>query len=211
MDKYLFVHIPKNGGTTITKYIKHKKNVKLAIHKILKYENPIDSIKFTFVRNPVKRAISMFTYSKKKINELKKNGKLSTFQYGNWKKLNDMYVKYKITNINNFIEKLPILFENEIKPEYDNLKNLNPERIYCYYKVLFFPQTWFICDDEKNILVDKIFKTENINEVLKKIFNINVEKKYNVSNKEEITLSEKEKQIILFVYKEDYDILNKYF
>ena len=75
----------------------------------------------------------------------------------------------------------------------------------------FIPQYEFICDSNNNIVVDKLFKFEEFNEILKflneKKYNTKKEKNLNVSkNKEKIILNNNQKKKIYELYKKDFEI-----
>jgi hypothetical protein len=76
----LFVHIPKTGGTSIVEALNLKfwdlkgntevKNYTIRHNRFCNLQEEIDSLgsflKFTFVRNPYDRAISLYEYGKKR-------------------------------------------------------------------------------------------------------------------------------------------------
>ena len=75
-NKYLFVHINKSGGGTITNNMKNNGETKITgmhrtLHNMLdiaktKHNLDINSIfTFTMVRNPFDRMLSMYLYYKK--------------------------------------------------------------------------------------------------------------------------------------------------
>ena len=78
LNNYIFFHIPKCGGTSISEILPNKEKVKLIQHTHLDYtstkftfekNNELNffnnSKKFAIVRNPFDRAISLYCYIKK--------------------------------------------------------------------------------------------------------------------------------------------------
>lgn len=116
--KFLFLHLPKTGGTSINKFFNDKfdNNERDFGHPYLsdyKCDNFDDYFKFTIVRNPYDRLVSAFFYMKKyskfqaDINFRKK-----------WKLEDDTFESF-------VIEKLPIIVGNKntrprhFKPQVD--------------------------------------------------------------------------------------------
>jgi hypothetical protein len=77
-NNYIFFHIPKCGGTSISDILPNKENVRLIEHTHLNYvssklvfeqNNELnwfnESNKFAIVRNPYDRVVSLFKYIKK--------------------------------------------------------------------------------------------------------------------------------------------------
>lgn len=69
----------------------------------------------------------------------------------------------------------------------------------------FIPQYEFICDSDDKIIVDKLFKIENLNE-FNEYFNVVLEK-HNVTNSDNIILTHEQKEKIAKIYKKDFEIL----
>jgi len=63
--KFIFVHLPKTGGTFLTKFLsKHipeSKELKNDVHRPLYYFKKIEKITFGFIRNPFDWYISLFS------------------------------------------------------------------------------------------------------------------------------------------------------
>jgi hypothetical protein len=72
----LFCHIPKCGGTSVNssleKIPKTKYNYKYNTHKILKYDINLynNFYKFTIIRDPIDRLVSLFFYQENMIKDL---------------------------------------------------------------------------------------------------------------------------------------------
>lgn len=65
-DGYYFIHIPKNAGTAICKYLLN--NNQIGHYKILDYNNKIHNKTFAVIRCPVDRMISCYNYFKMEKN-----------------------------------------------------------------------------------------------------------------------------------------------
>lgn len=198
--KYVYIHIPKTGGSSIEKFLNLQNKDKLwsttdfLISKNIKYafqHLPISLIKtyflntkdfnsyfkFTFVRHPYDRCLSEFFWlaNVKAPNNQKRD--LSSGAFSFW----------LLTYYN--------------QPRNDH--NLN--------------QSDFILDENGNIIVNFIGKLENINEDLNKIIkilNINkpiselgYENKNNINYNKNEYLTKNNKDLIYIRFKKDFEIL----
>lgn len=117
--KFLFLHLPKTGGTSINKFLnnKFKNNERDFGHPYLleytydektdRYSNLDDYFKFTIVRNPYDRLVSAFFY-------IKKYSKfpLDISFRKQWELENDTFESF-------VIEKLPIILDDkDIRPRH---------------------------------------------------------------------------------------------
>ena len=64
--KFIFTHIPKTGGTSITRALNPNAGIKNKPLKEMPLKDKEDYFKFTFVRNPWDRAVSMFFFRQKR-------------------------------------------------------------------------------------------------------------------------------------------------
>tara|TARA_B110000285_G_C14883549_1_gene495087 strand:+ start:423 stop:683 length:261 start_codon:yes stop_codon:yes gene_type:complete len=81
------------------------------------------------------------------------------------------------------------------------------------YLVGYLPQYLFICDDNKNILVDDVINIKDINEFFYKKFNIDVSKKNIHKNSNDIYLNyltDENIKNIKAIYKDDYETFKDY-
>ena len=207
-----FCHIPKTAGTNINDKFKKKNfNYKYYCHKILKYDNDIynDFYKFSVIRDPFDRVISVYFYTKGVIDRLFKNNKIKNHQLGNWNKLYNIYKKYNINSIYDYLNNYKKIYYDLIFPKINKLKFYNENyNMQYYYIVLFLPQYLFICDDYDNILVDEIFNINNLNKLEDK-FSIDLINRINKSKKDDFDINKIDKDIIINIkniYKKDYEI-----
>ncbi len=176
--KLIFIHIPRTGGTSITRFFTDEKiardhstwvQYKLACNWA--FEN---YTKFAVVRNPWDRVASAYKY----------------FKQGGNQKGDLVYKEYvdSFTGFNDFV-----------KNGLENLKNTNIQ--------MLLPQTFFICHYD-TIVVDYLLRFEHLSEDLRKIDVLkNIElKKINASSEERYIdlYNEDSKNIVSRLYA--YDI-----
>ena len=159
-EKIIFIHIPKNAGTSIYECLKSKYGVQnvgdcygnmrgscimRGHHNAEKHINVIGLdefnkyFKFCTVRNPWDRFVSNYTYAKSVSAHYQRCG-------------NRLHIGF------NVLENIP--FEEALYTFYEHYKKTN--RV-LYKHPGWKPQYKFICDKNNNILIDKIFKYENLN------------------------------------------------
>jgi hypothetical protein len=216
-EMILYCHIPKCSGTNTNEYLskKFKDNYKWYIHRILQYDihKYTDYYKFTIIRDPIERLVSLYFYQTNNIKIFKERGTLENFQGDNWNIISNLYNKYNINCINSFLDNYPRFFANEVKPYISNLKHINETKNMCeFYINGYLPQYLFICDNNFNILVDDIVNIENVESFMLNKFGIKMnKKKINIHTHTNDNyykyLSEKNIKDIKEIYKEDY----KYF
>lgn len=191
--KYIFVHIPKTGGTKIEKelfncinninkgygVVNNKAMQHYSIIEIINYLNKKFKIeyndinnfyKFTIVRNPYTRFISEYYWP------------------GN------QYGYYKNKTIDEFIN----VIENKLN---NNSFNDND------YEDHHYQQYKYIYDDNNKICVNEIFKFENFDKIINK-FNLSnkIIHKCSVNNK--LELNEEQKNRIYKMYEKDFELFN---
>ncbi|MCW1327289.1 sulfotransferase family protein [Campylobacter jejuni] len=191
-DKYkcIFIHVPKVAGTSIERVI-FQTNTWLVGHvKAIDYIN-LDKDRFNsyfsfgFVRNPYDRVVSAYYY-------LKNSG-------GNT--YDEKWAKENIYKYNSF-EEFVLNFQNDN----EQIKILNWQH--------FTPQYKYLCDDNKNILVNFIGKFENINDDFNEILSIlNIKRTLVHTNKSKHLdyknyYNNKTYAIIREIYKDDFEIFD---
>lgn len=188
-----FIHIPKNGGSSIKKICGGKLNY--YSHNIDVFENNIPN-QFIVIRNPIERFISAVYYclevwsKEKHVQELIKN-KIDTPE--KWIQIwsNPNHAKFNILMDEMLNKKLKI---GKKKPK---------------YKYTYCKQSEWINNPKYIILMDN-FKEElkiiyNKLGIKKKIFNNNTTEKKNNTE-----LSEKSINFLKEFYKEDFELYEKY-
>ncbi|MCW1330317.1 sulfotransferase family protein [Campylobacter jejuni] len=191
-DKYgcIFIHVPKVAGTSIERVVFETDKWLVGHVRALDYinqdKNKFESyFSFAFVRNPFDRMVSAFHY-------LKKGGG------------NDYDKNWADENLKNFdtFEQFVLALQNK------NVK----DKILSWQH--FTPQYKFICDENKNILVNFIGKLENINndfKIVKNELNFDRNLIHSNSSKHEIFsnyYNEKTYNIIAELYKEDFALFD---
>lgn len=188
--KLIFIHIPKCAGTSIISFLNMEMQGHFTAHKYVCEQPPhplfstSNYLKFTIVRNPWDRVVSSYEYAKM---------------------LNSYYHS-----------------ENNLHPDFNLIHNLtfeetllklksNPE---LFKHPSWFPQYHWVCDYENVVLVDKIFKLENLddefNSFLKKYGYTETLPKLNGSNRNQYTSYYNEQTISLVsdIYQNDIKIFN---
>ena len=156
--KFIFVHIQKTAGTSITDALfKIPETYQLhhshSILNTINIEDYKDYFKFCFVRNPFDRLISWY------------NMILQKGFHNDWSK----YILENSTNFSEFLELTDIIIERnplELQSQVD------------YTKSISFNQLDYISDNLGNIQCDFIGRFENINDdfnILSQMLNIKLE------------------------------------
>lgn len=192
--KCIFIHIPKTAGTSIEQFLKDngKNSIEYlgvrnnrSLHHLtafeLKKELPFyfnKYYKFSIIRNPYDRLLSEYYWTKIPKVGFKSNQSKDDF----------------LTYVSNVVKH---------KLYFDNIYNDH-----------FIPQYLFIYNNKKKILVNQLFKYEDLDWVinyLKKKLNINCNLPHlnkSVKDIDKIDWTEKEKERIYNIYKNDFIIFN---
>ena len=200
--KTIFIHIPKNAGTSIKTFFEYETfyNKHRTIDQIKKENIEVyDSYrKFTVVRNPYDRMISWYFYLKRAMGIEKTRGdhRWSSGEYFpdsflEWIKdpLKNYYTSWKLSDIRNSLH-------TDIEFNSDGRKNSVP---------LLSPQCYWVDDTVK------ILKYENLKEELDRFFKkeINIPTRNKSKHEEYLNYYNKESLNIVYEkYKEDFEKFN---
>ena len=190
--KLIFIHIPKNAGTSIesiflTEEYRKKYPVKIierhaTIYDVKdKFPEKYDLyIKFAVIRNPYERMVSWYCYVKQIVSEYNSRNMLYPEKIVNW--------NYTFLNFLNEPEKL-----TEIATESVGLKTN-------YNKLFKLQNTWV----DNSV---RIIKYENLNEVFFKLFKVNLPIKNKTIRDNYLNYYDKETLDIVYnKYKKDFEI-----
>ena len=116
-----------------------------------------------------------------------------------------------------FIKNFKKFYYEKVYPDCLNLEyiNFNIDNVYDNANILFYPQTWFIANDDNKVLVDKLIKLENVDKELQNLFNLTTGiPKINVSCSDQsiylnLLLNHKNYFDIKEIYKDDFNLYNK--
>ena len=193
MLKINFIHIPKNGGTSI-KEICNKSTIIYRGHYTNVYNNKINN-QLVIIRNPIERFISSCYYALQK-----------------WS--HDPNVKYLILKGIDTPEKWIQIWSNPKHKEYNNLMSemLNNNhyignKLY-KYKWIYTPQYLWINNPKFVIIMDNF---DNEMQYLMNKYKLkgNI-KKRNTTNNKNTKLSNKSIEFLINFYKNDFILYEKY-
>ena len=182
MKKCTFIHIPKTGGSSLSKIFKEYSHITVTEHLHGIKEKP-EGFTFATSRNPYNRILSSYNY-------------LST---GGDQSPNDMAYKHNLfPNMSDNVKDFHFFVENM-------LEHLSTRQVH------LLPMTYFVAFNNK-ILIDIYFKLEELNEnweQIKEIININkdlikINSSKKIKNREE-WLTPKIKEIIYKTYESDFN------
>jgi len=190
MKDIIFIHINKCGGTSMTKslsgfkhvYIPSNDSIKNLVHKNIW----INSYKFTIVRNPYHRFLSLYEMFKRNKNQKSFNKMLEV--------ISDDNIRYDVNS------------GGKTHHRKEHIKRHGLPMTHKHYGVF---------DNEKNILrINKVFKLEELEKAWPKIEEIIGKKltkyKLNASNtKKEISkFTKKQLETINKIYAKDFEVFN---
>lgn len=185
--KLIFIHIPKNAGTSIIKAMGVEnlymdKTIEEYKEHYQDYWNKYT--KFTVVRDPIDRFISAYKFARMKESVwFSANGQEGLEKHEHYDLCNSM-------DINEYI-----------KYVYNNKKK---------YNRWIIPQTFIISNGMNEIEIDYFVRYENLLEDLKKIGIENIEKlnSSNIQDNKLIKLTRKSKSMLHEIYNIDYQNFN---
>ena len=185
--KLIFIHIPKNAGTSIIKAMGVEnlymdKTIEEYKEHYQEYWN--EYTKFTVVRDPIDRFISAYKFAR-----MKESGWFSATGEEGLEK----HHHYELCN--------ELDINGYVKYVYDNKKE---------YNRWIIPQTFIISNDKNEIEIDYFVRYENLLKDLKKIGIENIEKlnSSKVQDNKLIKLTRKSKDMLHEIYDIDYQNFN---
>jgi hypothetical protein len=181
--KLIFIHIPKNAGTSIIKAMGVEnlymdKTIEEYKEHYQDYWN--EYTKFTVVREPIDRFISAYKFAR-----MKESGWFSATGEEGLEK----HHHYDLCNSMNINEYVEYIYDN--KKEYDRW---------------IIPQTFIISNKDNQIEIDYYVRYESLLKDLKKIGIDSIEKlnSSKIGNNKAIELTKKSKQMLYEIYDIDY-------
>ena len=181
--KLIFIHIPKNAGTSIIKAMGVEnlymdKTIEEYKEQYKNYWN--DYTKFTSIRDPIDRFISAYKFAR-----MKESGWFSATGEEGLKK----HYHYDLCNSMDINEYTSYIYKNP--KEFDRW---------------IIPQTFLILNKDDEIEIDYYVRYENLIEDLKKIGIDSIEKlnSSKIDNDKVIQLTKKSKQMLYEIYDIDY-------
>lgn len=153
-NEFIFIHIPKNAGTSISKSIGLEQTSHITIREIksiLSKEVFSSYFKFCFVRNPWDRFLSLYNYARLEESYYHSSVNPLKAKFGK-------HLDYDLLKDASFKECAYFLLDNKLK--HDRTWNHWNEQI-----------SW-ITDEKGNKIIDFIGRVENINRDLKQVSEI---------------------------------------
>lgn len=193
MSTINFIHIPKNGGTSLKKICRG--NIKYHAHNVNVFnKNLINQL--VVIRNPIDRFISAVYYALEK--------------YGN-----EGQVRYLINNGINTPDKLLDIWRDKDHPEYNKLMKemLNVSHKIGgktpKYKWTYTPQSEWFNEPKYVVLMENL---EEEIEYLEKQLGLDLTKlpKTNSTKKKDCEISDINLEFLKEMYKKDFEIYEKY-
>ena len=138
-NNILFIHIPKNAGTSISRSLNmYHNHYRYLYYTQILDENQLSSLyKFCVVRNPWDRIVSCYTYAKM----------LHSYYHSpNKTTLYEIHPDYELLKYKSFLECVKLLRSNPEKFKHESWLN----------------QKHWITDQHDNIVMDEIFMFENL-------------------------------------------------
>jgi hypothetical protein len=196
-DSILFIHIPKNAGTSIAKDLGFKSTTHIKASEIKKeYVNGFieDRFSFAIVRNPIDRFISLYNYARMDISYYHNNIDPEKSIYGK-------HLDYELLKNSSLLECAHYLKKGMLKHDI-HWNHWEPQ------------YNWVYDVNSRQQLVKKIYNFENLQELVKdmnSMFNFKFElseinKSKREDNKKKIDLETI--SILKEYYKKDFDLFD---
>jgi len=180
----IFIHIPKNAGTSITRSwqgFAMEGHHTVEFYKVFLKNKFEDYETFCVIRDPMDRFVSNYNYAR------------ATKSFWHDVSGNAKYGKHpdydKVVNLS--LEETAVLLDKEQEK----------------FGIHWYPQSYWISSGGE-ISIDKIYNFETIEKDLLQNYNIKL-KTLNKIERSEIEISKKTLEIIRKIYKEDYELIDK--
>ena len=183
------------------------------------WEDWDDCYKFTAARDPLQRLIGTYFWQEMYSPETR-GVKPHIVKRRDWDKVLERWknwrktcAKYGISDIKSFLDNYKAFYYGEVHVQPQELEQIDSKtRDNSHVNFLgLFPQWWFVCDQNKKILLDKVVKTRDIDRFLRARFNLKATKRATHGHSGDDYLSYTSKQNrkdIYEIYKADYQIFN---
>jgi len=193
-DDFLFIHIPKNGGSSLVDAFGFKRVTHIKALEIVnsKRSNLLKSrFSFAIARHPYDRFLSLYNYARMPISHYHNNIEPEKAKHG-------IHLDYKLLKEATLLECAHLLKNGKLK--HDLAWNQ------------WKPQTTWIFDTSDKSLVSKIYYLENLKELENDFFEkFQIDLKIlivNKSNGAQVELSKEVKDILDVYYDKDFELLN---
>ncbi len=194
-QKIWFIHIPKNAGTSIVKALNIRPVSHITAKEILESSDKqryLNSYSFCVVRHPYNRFISLYNYAKMEKSYYHDNIEPKNSIYGE-------HLDYKTLKNASIEECAELLLKGKLKHDL----------VWNHWR----PQSSWVYDETfKNLLVDRVFHLEKIEELYDSNI-INLKKKVPQLNTSSTSinigdLDNNTKEILVNYYKKDFELFN---
>lgn len=198
-DQFLFIHIPKTGGTSVVNLLELKSATHIKADEIFNSTSKKllkRRFSFAIVRNPISRFISLYNYARSEISHYHNNIEPE-------KALHGMHLDYKLLKDATINDCVKYLIEGKLKHD-DSWNHWEPQHTWLY-------------DSKDNLLVQKVYKLENAIEFEKdfsiklgyqiKLPKLNQSSSSKLIERQLIDLSKESLTILHNFYKKDFELL----
>lgn len=192
----IFIHIPKNAGTSISLSLGLENSchsTALEIRNELGYKDFQGFFKFAVIRNPLSRFISLYNYARMDESYYHSSVNPKQAKYGK-------HQDYDILKDASLEQCALLLINGKLRHD----KHWNQWK----------PQTTWICDEQENILIDFLIRFENLSsdfktlrsklDISNNLFDVN---KSEVKKEDKVHVSSTVKEIISDYYASDFKLL----
>lgn len=195
-ERILFIHIPKNAGTSICHSFNIENPTHITSKEIIKcYGSNHFNKHFTFaiIRNPLDRFLSLYNYSRMDRSYYHNNLIPEKSKFGK-------HLDYEILKNSTISEAINLLLEGKLM--HDHAWNH------------WMPQHKWVCNDKGEILVDRVYRLGELEYLIKDLKNIGINfnsfPKLNTSqtSKFKIHLSALDEEKLIDFYYQDFQIFN---